>query len=99
MIKDLVIGADGRVGFTFELTTPACPVRDRFQTMATKLVADLPGVTAVDLKTTANVRSAFNPPQPNHVTPRARHALSAPSAKRGRGNSPAPLHLARPPRL
>ncbi len=72
MIKDLVIGGDGRVSFTFELTTPACPVRDRFQTMATKLVADLPGVTAVDLKMTANVRSAFNRPQPNQVIPGVR---------------------------
>ena len=60
MIKDLDIGGDGRVSFTFELTTPACPVRDRFQAMAKKLVGDLPGVTAVDLKMTANVRSAFN---------------------------------------
>jgi ATP-binding protein involved in chromosome partitioning len=76
MIKDLVIGGDGRVAFTFELTTPACPVRDRFQTMAHKLVADLPGVTAVDLKMTANVRSAFNRPQPNQVIPGVRQAIN-----------------------
>ena len=31
MIKELVISEAGRVSFTFELTTPACPVRDRFQ--------------------------------------------------------------------
>ena len=54
MIKDLVIGGDGRVSFTFELTTPACPVRDRFQTMATKLVGDLPGVTSSSTDTRHN---------------------------------------------
>ena len=26
MIKDLVIGGDGRVAFTFELTTPPAPI-------------------------------------------------------------------------
>ena len=60
MIKDLAITDDGRVGFTFELTTPACPVRDRFQTEAREIVANLPGVTAVALKMTSSVRAAFN---------------------------------------
>ncbi len=50
MIKDLAISGEGRVSFTFELTTPACPVRDRFQSLAHDLVSGLPGVTAVDLR-------------------------------------------------
>src|SRR5258708_33754755 len=87
MIKDLVIGADGRVGFTFELTTPACPVRDRFQTMATKLVADLPGVTAGDLKMTANVRAAFTRPQPTQAIPGVRQAIAVASGVGGVGKS------------
>ena len=30
MIKELEVSPQGKVSFTFELTTPACPVRDRF---------------------------------------------------------------------
>src|SRR5216683_3218903 len=94
MIKELVIGADGRVSFTFELTTPACPVRDRFQTMASKLVGDLPGVTAVDLKMTANVRSAFNRRQPNQVIPGVKQAIAVASGKGGVGKSTVAINLA-----
>ncbi len=94
MIKDLVIGVDGRVSFTFELTTPACPVRDRFQTMASKLVGDLPGVTAVDLKMTANVRSAFNRRQPNQVIPGVKQAIAVASGKGGVGKSTVAINLA-----
>jgi len=39
MIKNLEIGGDGRVAFVFELTTPACPVRDRFESMGREPLA------------------------------------------------------------
>jgi ATP-binding protein involved in chromosome partitioning len=94
MIKDLIIGADGRVSFTFELTTPACPVRDRFQTMASKLVSDLPGVTAVDLKMTANVRSPFKGRQPGQVIPGVRQAIAIASGKGGVGKSTVAINVA-----
>jgi ATP-binding protein involved in chromosome partitioning len=45
------------VGFTIELTTPACPVRDIMKAEAEKLVAALPGVTNAHAKMTADVRA------------------------------------------
>src|SRR6266851_8390052 len=45
MIKDLRISNAGDVAFTFELTTPACPVRDRFQTQAEEAIGALAGVS------------------------------------------------------
>ena len=53
-IKDLRI--DGAtVAFTIELTTPACPVRDRMKEHAYRAVLSLPGVKAVDLTMTSQV--------------------------------------------
>ena len=43
-IKDLTIDG-GRVAFTIELTTPACPVKDQMRDQARAAVLQLPGVT------------------------------------------------------
>ena len=43
-VKDVRIDG-GRVSFTIELTTPACPVKDQMRDQARSLVAALPGVT------------------------------------------------------
>jgi ATP-binding protein involved in chromosome partitioning len=45
-VKNLVIDT-GRVSFDIELTTPACPVKEQFQTRARELVGALEGVSAV----------------------------------------------------
>jgi len=54
-IKDLKIDG-GRVAFSIELTTPACPVKDMMKNAATNAVSEIPGVEAVDIKMTAQVR-------------------------------------------
>ena len=55
-VKNLRIDG-GRVAFTVELTTPACPVKDQMRDQARAVVAALPGVTAVDVEMTAQVRT------------------------------------------
>ena len=57
-VKNLRIDG-GRVAFTIELTTPACPVKDQMREQARAAVSALPGVTAVDIDMTAQVRSAI----------------------------------------
>jgi ATP-binding protein involved in chromosome partitioning len=55
-IKNLRISG-GTVAFTIELTTPACPVKDQMRDQARAAVLQLPGVTAVEIEMTAQVRS------------------------------------------
>jgi ATP-binding protein involved in chromosome partitioning len=56
-VKNLRIDG-GRVSFSIELTTPACPVKDQMRDQSHALVSALPGVTAVDVEMTASVRTA-----------------------------------------
>src|SRR5439155_753672 len=56
-IKDLNISA-GKVSFSIELTTPACPVKDQMRDQARAAVLSLPGVTDVNVNMTASVRSS-----------------------------------------
>jgi len=76
MIKELVIEQGGRVSFTFELTTPACPVRDRFKSQAQDAISEIPGVTAVDVRMTANVRPAFLRPKPSEILPGVKQTIA-----------------------
>src|SRR5256885_16699322 len=87
MIKELTVDPAGRVSFTFELTTPACPVRDRFKSQAQDAVGGLPGVTAVQVRMTANVRPAFMRPKPSGVLPGVKQTVAVAPGKGGAGQS------------
>jgi len=94
MIKELAIEQGGRVSFTFELTTPACPVRDRFKSQAHDAVSAIPGVTAVDVRMTANVRPAFLRPKPSEILPGVKQTIAVASGKGGVGKSTVAVNLA-----
>jgi ATP-binding protein involved in chromosome partitioning len=93
MIKNIVItpGDQGvHVAFTFELTTPACPVRDQLQAAARAAVLTLPGVEAVDVAMTANVRGGAQRAE----LPGVRNTIGIASGKGGVGKSTVATNLA-----
>src|SRR5262245_43203327 len=59
LIKGLRIDG-GKVAFTIELTTPACPVKDQMRDQARAAVSQLPGVAGVDVSMSARVREAIS---------------------------------------
>jgi len=81
MIKELEVSPEGKVSFTFELTTPACPVRDRFKSQAEDAVGGIAGVTGVEVRMTANVRPAFLRPKPSEILPGVKQTIAVASGK------------------
>jgi ATP-binding protein involved in chromosome partitioning len=84
MVKDVAV-ADTRVSLTVELTTPACPLKDR-------ILADIEaalraiGATQVDVSWSANVRSS-NPREGQKAVEGVRNIIAIASNKGGVGKS------------
>src|SRR6188474_2084790 len=92
-IKELSI-SDGRVAFTIELTTPACPVKDQLRDQAAEVVRGVPGVNRVDVQLTAKVRSASAPETGRPPLPGVKNVLAVGAGKGGVGKTTVAVNLA-----
>jgi ATP-binding protein involved in chromosome partitioning len=92
-VKDVTVD-QGRVAFTIELTTPACPVKDRMQEQARSIVAALPGVVGVEITMTARVRSATAPEHGRLPVAGVKNVIAVGAGKGGVGKTTVAVNVA-----
>lgn len=90
-VRDLTVEA-GRVAFTLELTTPACPARGLLERQARDEVLRVPGVTEVQVRMSARVRAAGI--RPGEEAPLIKNTVAISSGKGGVGKSTVAVNLA-----
>jgi ATP-binding protein involved in chromosome partitioning len=92
-VKDLTFDG-GRVAFTIELTTPACPVKDQMRDQAAAAVRALPGVSDVAVTMTAKVRSVSAPETGRTPLPGVKNVIAVGAGKGGVGKTTVSVNLA-----
>jgi ATP-binding protein involved in chromosome partitioning len=92
-IKNLRIDR-GHVAFSIELTTPACPVKDQMREQARALVSQLPGVTAVEIEMTAQVRSTTSAEAGKAPVEGVKNIIAVGAGKGGVGKTTVAVNLA-----
>ena len=92
-VKNLTIDG-GRVTFSIELTTPACPVKDQMRDQAQAAVAALADVTDVDVQMTASVRPAVTPGSGRAPIPGIKNIIAVGAGKGGVGKTTVAVNLA-----
>jgi ATP-binding protein involved in chromosome partitioning len=83
MIKNVAV-CDGNVRVHVELTTPACPLKDRVRDDVAAAVRGLPGVKAVEVEFSAQVRKS---PFQQAVLPGVKNIIAVGAGKGGVGKS------------
>jgi len=93
MVRDVALSDGGGVRLNIELTTPACPLKDRIEADVRAAVEAVPGVRSLAVEFSARVRSggAVGGKQP---IPGVAHVVAVASGKGGVGKSTLAVNVA-----
>jgi len=92
-IKNLSVDG-GRVAFTIELTTPACPVKDQMRDQARAAVMQVPGVSSVEVAMSARVREAVSADGARQSIQGVKNIIAVGAGKGGVGKTTVAVNLA-----
>lgn len=93
MIKEVTINGSA-VQIQVELTTPACPLRERIRRDVEEAVRNLPGVEHVEVAVSARVRAAGTGLPDRQPIPGVKNTIAVASGKGGVGKSTVAVNLA-----
>jgi ATP-binding protein involved in chromosome partitioning len=93
MVKNLEV-TNGKVAFTVELTTPACPLKETIDNDCRKALAGVPGVKDVEISFGAQVRGSKSGAGQTDLLPTVKNVVLVASGKGGVGKSTVAANLA-----
>lgn len=93
MVKDLAV-ANGKVAFTVELTTPACPLRESIESDCKKALAEISGVNDLRITFGAQVRGSKTGGGQTDLLPTVKNVVLVAAGKGGVGKSTVAANLA-----
>ncbi len=93
MVKDLAV-ANGKVAFTVELTTPACPLRESIEGDCKKVLGGIPGVSDLNITFGAQVRGSKTGGGQTDLLPTVKNVVLVAAGKGGVGKSTVAANLA-----